>query len=288
MKELVLIVNPISGKGRGPVLADQLQEYLQAVGLSATRFDWHKLNDLDDFVSGLSTERVERLLLFGGDGTLNRVLNAGLNLQIPIQMIPCGSGDGFMRSLNAGPKGKNNWAEALAKEPERMDLVECNGHRFANVAGLGFDAEVALAFSRAERRGLSGYVRQVLGLWPESLNTRFRIQMDDQEEEEHQAWILALANGQQWGNEVYVAPFARPDDGLLDVLMLRKPKWHQAYGLFRALKKGRAHRLIRRTRCKRIQIERDEAGPIHLDGEPLFTSAMVLTRILPGAFRLIR
>src|SRR5204862_6141375 len=92
------------------------------------------------------------------DGTINEAASALAFDEIPLGMIPAGSGNGLARELGVHPRPERAIADALAAEPRPMDLGEIEGRLFVNIAGIGVDAYVAARFSLARRRGFLGYV----------------------------------------------------------------------------------------------------------------------------------
>jgi diacylglycerol kinase family enzyme len=202
--------------------------------------------------------------------------------------VPAGSGNGLARALRVPRAPAAALDHALATRIVRMDAGEIAGHVFLNIAGLGFDAHVAHAFSRrAGARGLQRYVRVVSRELFWYAPARYRVQIDG-ETREHRAFLLSIANGPQWGNGARIAPGARLDDGLLDVVIaetatplgiaLRIP--HLFTGTI-----ARAPGVLTR-RVAAFTISTDEPATLHVDGEPVACGSGALhVRVLTGALR---
>ena len=122
-------------------------------------------------------------------------------------------------------------------------------------------------FAQLPQRGLKSYVQAILKSYRQAPTIVFNIDTGDRQIEE-QAFMLSIANGNQWGNEFYVAPEAMYDDGILDLVFLKKPKFYQLASVVLALVRKRPHRLITRYTVKQCSIHVSPAYRCHLDGEP--------------------
>src|SRR5262249_40276437 len=163
------------------------------------------------------------VLSAGGDGTANEVARGLLGSRTAMGLVPVGSGNGLARVLGVS---LNPWrAAARLREavPRRIDVGLVNGRPFLNAAGAGFDAAVGAAFHRrgqeGGRRGVLTYVRLGLGMAFGYRSESWRLEAGPQGYE-GPALIVAFLNGRQYGGGAVVAPRARLDDGLLDVIVI--------------------------------------------------------------------
>ena len=156
----VIIINPISG-GASPRAARARASWRLP---SSTRTGIRR--GADDEAVGHARElaksaigRGARLVLaWGGDGTINEVASALAFDDVPLGIVPAGSGNGLARELGVHPRAERAIADALQAVPRPMDVGEIDGRLFANMAGIGFDAHIASRFATATRRGFIGYV----------------------------------------------------------------------------------------------------------------------------------
>ena len=103
-----------------------------------------------------------KIIAVGGDGTINEVASVLTNTEIPLGIIPLGSGNGLARHLSIPMQVEKAYHLALNGHPIRMDVGSINGKRFFCTAGVGFDATVANAFAKGEKRGLVNYITATL------------------------------------------------------------------------------------------------------------------------------
>jgi YegS/Rv2252/BmrU family lipid kinase len=283
----VIIINPISG-GASP------REARARAQLALAVVDAH-----GDPVEVLMTEAVgharelakaavrrgARLVLaWGGDGTINEVVSALAFDDVPLGIVPAGSGNGLARELGVHSRPERAIADALQAVPRAMDLGEIDGRLFANVAGIGFDAHIASRFATATRRGFVGYAGITVRALRSYAPQHYRISVDGVETS-HRAILVTIANSAQFGNNARIAPGARVDDGELDLVVVEERSRIATICQVPRLFNGTANRIrgftIRRIRA--VTIESEQPMAYHVDGEPIAGGTRLKARIHPGA-----
>lgn len=283
----VIIINPISG-GASP------REARARAQLALAVVDAH-----GDPVEVLMTEAVgharelakaavrrgARLVLaWGGDGTINEVVSALAFDDVPLGIVPAGSGNGLARELGVHPRPERAIADALQAVPRAMDLGEIDGRLFANVAGIGFDAHIASRFATATRRGFVGYAGITVRALRSYAPQHYRITIDGVETS-HRAILVTIANSAQFGNNARIAPGARVDDGELDLVVVEERSRIATICQVPRLFNGTANRIrgctIRRIRA--VTIESEQPMAYHVDGEPIAGGTRLKARVHPGA-----
>lgn len=286
---VAIIINPISGGAR-PETARAWAQLARAVvdadGDPAEVFVTEGVGHARELAKAAVTRGVRLVMAWGGDGTINEVASALAFGEVPLGIVPAGSGDGLARELGVHPRPERAIADALAALPRRMDLGEIDGRLFANIAGIGLDAYVASRFSRARRRGFAGYA----GITARALATyvpmRYRITSGDGVAEVR-AVLLTIANSAQFGNGARIAPGALVDDGWLDLVVVPEGSrvamlWHLPR-LFNGTVEKIPGCTIRKIR--EVTIDADQPMLFHVDGEPVAGGTSLKARIHPGALR---
>ena len=161
------------------------------------------------------------VLAWGGDGTINEVASALAFDEVPLGIVPAGSGNGLARELGVHPRAERAIADALQAVPRPMDLGEIDGHLFANMAGIGFDAHIASRFATATRRGFVGYAGITARALTSYVPQHYRVTIGGVETA-HRAILVTIANSAQFGNNARIAPGARVDDGELDLVVMEE------------------------------------------------------------------
>jgi len=234
----------------------------------------------------LVEQSVETVVAWGGDGTFNEVASQVAFSGTAIGLVPAGSGNGFARELLVDWEPSLALEIALCGDIQWIDIGEFGGRLFFNVAGVGFDAHMATMFNAKNGCGSFQYfmttLRELAIYKPKCYTLK-----SDQTIMTKRALVIAVANTRQYGNRAIIAPMARPDDGLLELVVLPALSplsrfWH-APRLFT----GSVHRLpdawIRSLRT--LEISADCPLSFHVDGEcfigPRHLSVKVHPRALP-------
>jgi diacylglycerol kinase (ATP) len=288
-----VIINPVAGLFRRSDLGRRRAELARAV-LAAARIEADvRLSEYPGHARVLATDALARgmdlVCAWGGDGTVNEVGSVLAFRHAALAIVPAGSGNGLARAL-AIPLGPAAALRHALRAPERrIDVGEIGGHLFLNVAGVGFDAHIASEFGRERgQRGFRRYVRivarELFAYRPRACRVTIGTVTT-----EHRAFLLTVANGPQWGNGAIVAPAARLDDGLLDLVTVESPSTLQLLRSVPRLFRGTLDRsptvTIRQVAEARISGE----VPLlfHFDGEPvLSTEAELAVRVHPAALAL--
>lgn len=229
------------------------------------------------------------VVAWGGDGTVNEVATELAFGDVAVAIVPAGSGNGLATELKVPRDPAQALAAAIRATPRRMDVGELGGRLFVNIAGLGFDAHVASRFNASgnRRRGMAGYVWIVTRAFATYVPGRYVITTSDARIETR-AVLVAIANATQYGNGARIAPCARVDDGLLDLVIVEE-RWRVATlcrlpRLFNGTIAGTHGCTLRRIAEATIACE----APMifHVDGEPIAGGLTVAVRVHPGALRI--
>jgi YegS/Rv2252/BmrU family lipid kinase len=229
--------------------------------------------DARSFATEAAGEGFDVVLSIGGDGTANETAWGLLGSETALGLVPMGSGNGLARTLGI-PLDPARAVETLAHAVRRqMDVGMINGRPFLNVAGAGFDAQVGADFHahglRGGRRGVMTYVRlSLIRTWSYRAE-QWRLSAGDGEFE-GRALVVAFVNGRQYGGGAVVAPGARLDDGLLDVVVIEDaPPFEMAWNSTRLfLGSIEKFRRYKHFPAKVAVLEGGGMFVHHRDGEP--------------------
>ncbi len=285
----LFILNPNSGTSIGKN-SGGVRERIQAVakknaGSAQILFTEEPAHATELVREHMYAEKWKAIVAVGGDGTVNEIAKPLVGTDIPIGILPLGSGNGLARHLGLPLTLDAALKRLFEGSPSTIDSAELNGIPFFCTAGMGFDAYVGHLFSQQKSRGLTTYVnvsfRAYWSYKPQSLRLNGV---------EKHAFSLSFANAGQFGNNAWVAPQASLQDGLLDVCTISPfPQWYGtalAYGLFtRQLKQST---YIDYQRATQAVVETDAPQMIHYDGEPLqLDTTRIEVKIKPASLNVI-
>jgi len=287
---VTIIINPISG-GASPARARARAQLASAVvdrhGDRAEVFMTERRGHARELAKAAVRRGARLVISWGGDGTLNEVASALAFENVPLALVPAGSGNGFARELGVDLRPERAIADAIGAEPRAIDLGEVDDRLFVNVAGFGFDAYVAAEFDkRGGRRGFAGYVAITARALVTYVPRNYTITTAEGRNASR-AVLVTVANSAQFGNRARIAPHALLDDGLLDLVVVEeRARWRTVCHIPR-LFDGTVERMpgcsIRRIR--EATIESDQPMTFHVDGEPAQGGTRLQVRVHPAALR---
>lgn len=296
MRHILYIINPISGTGGKASLQTLIEAKTRAAGIPFSIH--HSVVDGDySFLSPFIKEQgVTDVVIAGGDGTINQVLNGVRGFDVQFGIIPTGSGNGL--AFSAGiPKAREKALDIIFKGHSlHTDAFEINGRFACMLCGLGLDAQVAHDFAKDPRRGLKTYVQKAVADFFTAEAYPFTIATGG-EELHTEAFFISVANSNQFGNYFTIAPRASLTDGLLDIVVVTaQSKLSMLLQTFRqvggfnplqespfANKQGG----VIYFQAKELTIKNLGAAPLHVDGDPAATEPFLDIKILPNFYKLI-
>jgi YegS/Rv2252/BmrU family lipid kinase len=286
---VTVIINPISG-GQGPGAARRkAQIAISAIEAHGDRPEvllTERVGHARELAAGALQRGARLVLAWGGDGTINEIASALVFGEVPLGIIPAGSGNGLARELGVSTVAERAIAEALAADGRLMDVGEIEGRYFVNVAGIGFDAHIASQFASSKRRGFLGYAGITARALRSYVPLTYRITRDGVTDEAR-AILVTIANSAQFGNGARIAPGARVDDGQLDLVLVQERSRFRTICALPRLFNGTADRFpgCTTTRIRDVTIESDMPLTYHVDGEPILGGTRLRARVHPGALR---
>ncbi|MBI4265428.1 MAG: diacylglycerol kinase family lipid kinase [Acidobacteria bacterium] len=293
-QRVAVIINPISGTGGRLDVARRRAE--RAAALLATRgvggdvFLTGHPGHARELAKAALARGVSTVVAWGGDGTVNEVASALVFREAALGIVPGGSGNGLARALGIPCDPDRALETALAGREYVMDAGELDGRLFFNVAGLGLDARVAHRFAAEGlvRRGFLRYLAiTVHELFSSSADTHTVVA--DGRAMRTRALLVAVANARQYGNGAVIAPSARVDDGLLDVVVVGDRSPIRALAQMPRVFMGRIASVPGVTIRTAVEIEITSARPVlyHVDGEPYVGGASIVAQPRPQALRVM-
>jgi YegS/Rv2252/BmrU family lipid kinase len=289
LSPVVAIINPTAGPSRSAdsrQLTERARRAFAEAGLTGETVFTERAGHARE----LATEFVRRgfspIIAWGGDGTVNEVASALAFQDAVLGIVPTGSGNGLARELGLSRHPERAITMVAEGVDRTIDVGELGGRLFVNLAGIGLDASVAHLFNHLAGRGLIRYVRATLSTVFGYVAGSYTLTAAEEAFEEC-AMIVVLANGRQYGNGALIAPHARLDDGLLDLVVVgpRSP-----LGVLRDVRRlfngtiDRAPDVHMRT-ASRVTISASEPILFHVDGEVVQGSNTLTATVYPGALR---
>lgn len=266
---LAVLYNPVAGRGRAANHILRAMGVFQNLGASADLIESRSGEHLTELAAKLSSDGYDRIVIAGGDGTLNRVVR-GLHLErTVVGLLPLGSGDDFAQAAGI-PRSISEACTVVVNGRQRLvDVPTVNGVRYLGVAGLGFDSEVSRYAN--EMRWLRGpllYLYATLAVIPRFKPRQIRYSVDGVVRDEEVMFVV-VGNSPRYGAGVHIAPTARIDDGILDLYVIGKATKWQLLTTMPLAYKGRhvSKPFVSWQRGKDFRFQSPEPMEIYADGE---------------------
>ena len=267
-----VVVNPASGGGGGANLAKRLPELFSEFGLTAELFLSKTEAHFRELVKEHSTSENHRLVICGGDGSLNIALDTILPSPGPVLgLLPCGRGNDLARSLGIPNDVKDATALLASGETRAIDIGYVGNRPFASIAGAGFDALVALAAAKTKIiKGKLVYTVAALKELVKYSPAEFEISGENFSFI-GRAMMVSFANAPYYGGGMKLSPGSKLDDSLLDVCIVLPMSKLKFLRSLQSVFKGRhvdSPSFITAP-VRRAHIRSSNSGPICADGELL-------------------
>lgn len=285
---IVIIINPHSGVGgadKGRRRQALAHAALSACGESGVVHMTTRRGHARELAAAAVEGGARLVIAWGGDGTINEVGGALLHTSTALGIVRSGSGNGLARELGVNRDPTRAIGEAIVAEPRRIDAGEIDGRPYFCVAGIGFDRHISAIFDRLgqARRGFTAYIRLAIGeIW------QYRplpLLVDGHRVE--RAMLVSIANAAQFGNGATIAPGARLDDGLLDLVIFDERSRFATLLALPRLYVGGLERVagVVRRQVREVVVESDRPIAFHADGELGEGRTRIVVRVLPSALR---
>lgn len=296
-RKILFFINPISG-GKNKlhlekVIMKECEEKNTAFEILFTSKD----GDYNFLREKIDADGITDIAIAGGDGSIAPIVASVLNIPVNIGIIPLGSGNGLANTAGI-PKSVDKAIDViLTGNACFADAFMINNKFSTHVCGLGFDAKVAHDFAKQKKRGLKSYTKLAIKNFLSAKTFDFIVEANGKAFDVD-AFLICVANSNQFGNNFKIAPKASISDGLLDIVILKKSSKPRAVfsfvnqiltGKVRSIHKKDFHeKNVLYFQSEKIKIKNPELALLHIDGDPAETAEEFSIELLPAAYRLIQ
>lgn len=235
-----------------------------------------------------------RVYACGGDGTINECASACVGLDnVCMACFPCGTGNDFVKLFGTEQDKFRNIGALMDGAVSPLDVIRVNDRYSLNICSVGLDSRVGVGVHEFDRlpiigRGKNAYIVSALVNFCRKVTDDLTVTMNGQTFQGEMT-AVCICNGTWYGGSFNPVPEARPDDGILDVLIVRGLKRAQLPFLFLKYGKGRyreLERYITHVQTDALTIRSEEPLLVNLDGEGM-TASTVEIHLIPGGLRFL-
>lgn len=220
----ILLYNPLSRNGKNPKFIEKIVNHLKKEGKAVVSYSLLDIDDVEAFASECHED--DRIIIVGGDGTINHLANRiyDLNIKQDIFMYQAGTGNDFVRSLKT-----KELVVPIKEHIKKLPLCKVNGksRHFLNGAGAGLDGFVGhLVNTSKYKKNKLNYFRHAFEGFAKFKPIAATITIDDKIIQEKKLWFISAMHGAYFGGGMKIAPKAHRKDAHLDLVIVKNvPKW---------------------------------------------------------------
>jgi diacylglycerol kinase (ATP) len=295
-RKLIFIINPVAGSSSKQGLEAFIRKAADNSGLDYSIIYTAKSTTPLTLQHMAEEFEATDLIACGGDGTVNLVAAAVKGTPMNLGILPVGSGNGLARTAGI-PMSPSKALDIVLQGKAIAADSFCVNRQFAcMLAGIGLDAVVAERFSHSSKRGLITYTSESLLQFFKAHPYSFEIILPDITFFTN-AFFISVANSNQFGNNVTIAPLASLTDNMLDVVIVQKmPKAMLPIALLRQIRGnnrlmeiaaslGRKNILYFQTPS--LQVRNLQHAPLHVDGDPAESTELLSFAVKPHSVNLL-
>ena len=267
-RRIVFIVNPKAGTNMQKHFRDSVDQHLNhkkfEYGIWETEQEGHAAVLAEKAIA----EGYEIVVAVGGDGSINEVASALVGKEAILGIIPAGSGNGLAMHLGYGRDIDEAIKKLNTAEVRTIDCGAMNGRPFINIAGVGFDGLVSNLMKGSHWRGFLPYFLKSVEAGLSYTPRECRIELDDKVLN-FKCFAISIANGPMYGYNFQIAPDARIDDGLFEVVILKDAPLWQYFAAVPSMLNSKIYdaEFVEHYASRRVIISAEGQNHVHLDGE---------------------
>ncbi len=296
-RKIIYLVNPISGTKGKEALIKKIEKQTSLQNIPYEILSTNAGGNYYFLKDKINRENITDIVICGGDGTISQVAGTLIDEDVSIGIIPMGSGNGLALAAKI-PKDIDKAMQVIfTGKASYVDSFFINATFSCMLCGLGFDAQVAHDFAKQEKRGLYTYIKQTLTNFINATPWSFEL-VNKGQSFAAEAYFISIANSNQFGNQFTIAPQACLNDGLLDIIIVKKmSKLRMIWAVIKQVRNGKIKEYDEKTfhkkdvlyfQTEKLIIHNLDNAPLHIDGDPSHTAKKFMIEIIPNAFKLIQ
>lgn len=265
-----IVVNPLGGKGKSLKALKAAEKIFAERGVEYTVHNTEYAGHATELARELSRKPEAKILVFGGDGSFNEVLNGIENFEnVTLGIVPCGTGNDFVRASGHPTKIKEAIDLILKDNVGYIDYIDVGSRRCLNVAGAGMDVDVLLRYAAMKAfRGKLKYYASLIDTLIHVKWHKLRLTIDGKTMDKS-VFMIGVGNGTCIGGGMPICPDAKVDDGLLSVVIVNEMKKSRIPVELPGFLSGKHVKkdYTEVYSAKEVTVEVLDDGKIELDGE---------------------
>ncbi len=283
---VLFVINPVAGNVDLDVLNSTIEQVCKEKNISYEIMKTSGENDKAKIGAKIEKTSYERIIVAGGDGTINLLASVIKNTKLSLGLLACGSANGLISNFNIPDDLESQIKLALEGTTWSMDMISVNGRECLHIADLGLNAELIRSYDNSSISGKWGYL---LNSIPTIFNSKYPYNFeitDSKTTKSYSGVLLALANAQKFGTGSIINPDGKMNDCKFEIILFKKLNFFQVLKTFfntQDLNKD----FVERHSLKTVEIECKQPLSLQIDGEFIGEVSNVKVEILPHAINVV-
>ncbi len=283
MQRTAFIINPNSSNGKYQSFLNKLNFLIDNPNVFISK----SKKDTEDFINN-NLNNIDIFVAVGGDGTISSIAKQLIYTDKILAVYPMGSGNGFAKENGFDKSIKKLLTKIQNKKSQIIDTIKINQEFSINVSGVGLDSVVAYNFEKTSR-GFFNYIKTTIATFFSFNDINIKFKNIDNQKYNGKYLMLNVANTRQFGNNAFIAPNAILDDGLVDIVLVKRfsliSSVKFAYQLFS--KKLGGNPFVTYLRLEQIDLEIDN-NIWHIDGDAMELPSPVEIQVLKHSLKILK
>ena len=269
MRQALIIVNPVAGKGKALAVKDKLLNELDKAKILYEIVISSYEGEIEKISLNVDIAKFTEIIALGGDGTVVEVLNGIVNKKIKLGIVPIGTGNDFFRSIQPKIDIDDAIKKIVDGKTILSDVGKINDAYFLNVSGFGMDSYILENLKKIKK-----YIKSSISYTISTFYTLFsykskKIYIEiDGVQLQRDIMLVSICNGKYFGGGMMVSPNAAIDDGQFELIIVKKMSILRFIKIFGKIFKG-THLFVDEVeefKGKKFRIKSDVEIPINVDG----------------------
>ena len=278
----LFILNPVSGGRNKPDWEVIIRDYFKEL---PHVFDFFKLTGNDDqqaILEKIKEMKPDRVIAVGGDGTVSLVGKILIKLKLPLGILPGGSANGMAKELNIPSDPQKALGIIVSGKIIPCDTIKINEDEMVfHLADLGLNAQIIEYFDESKFRGMLTYARMLFKALANKRLMKVHVKGDGIDET-IAAYMIVIANASKYGTGAVINPDAAPDDGVFELVVIRRIALSEFIKLFWSYKSFNP-RSVEIFETTKVEIQSKKGVRFQIDGEYQGKVTKIRAEIVPAA-----
>lgn len=224
----------------------------------------------------------------GGDGSVNEIGRQLIGTDLPLGIVPTGSGNGVARHFRISTRLPNAIRQAFRGNVRTIDTIQINDQTAVGFCGLGFDGYIAREFNKLNERGFASYAKLTLDCFNTYEAHSFTVIVDSAATT-FIGYSLIVANAKQLGNNAFINPTGKEDDGQLELIVIEDFPKAQFPSIVSRLFLQNIHKskYVNTLPVKKVTIQNLERQSLQIDGEYAGEPSEVHIEVNPASLNIL-